>query len=54
VAFPEASPGNISWKRLSVSGFHNVILGISVVVQAVGRGNEECIDLDLLEWATYT
>jgi hypothetical protein len=24
------------------------------VVHAVGRGNEECIDLDLLEWATYT
>jgi hypothetical protein len=25
-----------------------------VVVQAVGRANEECIDLDRLEWATYT
>jgi hypothetical protein len=25
----------------------------AVIVIAVGKGNEECIDLDLLEWATY-
>jgi hypothetical protein len=27
---------------------------VAVFVIEVGKGNEECIDLDWLEWATYT
>jgi hypothetical protein len=35
-------------------GFPTLNQRVLISVIAVGKGNEECIDLDWLEWATYT
>jgi hypothetical protein len=41
--------------ELTIGDCHSIpALRVRTVVRAVGKGNEECIVLDLLEWSPYT